>query len=220
MPIKKEICYPVFLECCHYTQDIFWEKIFEDLAYGQPPYGTYINKDFLCCSYKKKEFTYKIERKDPKILYEEIYDLLINKLGLLSQREKLKKRLAFQNIEENMKDSRKEWGNIRKKNIKNLLIEQFVIRMREKHNITLKQAKYLLSIIFLASVFRVITSKDIEYKNGQIQSIKGIDFIKNQFVFTKGLYDIEVSFSPQIVMDKKMMIDNWEKYLKDIRKLI
>ena len=79
MPIKKDIVYPIFIECLQFTEDIFWENIFEDLAYGKTPYGTYISKDFLCCKYKKKDFSYKIERKDPKILYEEVYNLLANK---------------------------------------------------------------------------------------------------------------------------------------------
>lgn len=95
MPIKKEIVYPIFLECCQYTNDIFWENIFEDLAYGKTPYGTYISKDFLCCNYKDKEFSYKIEKKNSEQLYEDIYLLLAKKLGLLSQRDKLKKKNRF-----------------------------------------------------------------------------------------------------------------------------
>jgi hypothetical protein len=50
MPAKREIAYPVFLEACQYTEDAYWENIFEELAYGKAPYGTYISKDFLCCS--------------------------------------------------------------------------------------------------------------------------------------------------------------------------
>ena len=48
-----------------------------------------------------------------------------------------------------MKENRQEWGSIRKKNIKDLLIEQYVVRMKNKHNLTLSQSKYLLSIILL-----------------------------------------------------------------------
>ena len=94
MPVKQEIIYPFFLETCQYCNDIFWETIMEDLAYGKPPHGTYISKGFLCCSYKNKEFSYKLERKDPKILYQNIYDLLTEKLGILSYKEKAQKRLA------------------------------------------------------------------------------------------------------------------------------
>ena len=117
MPIKKDLVYPFFLECCRFATDIFWENIFEDLAYGKSPYGTYISKDFLCCSYRNKDFSYKIEKKDPEVIYNELYNLLSVKLGLLSQSEKVKKRKAFKDMENTMKDTRKNWNDIKKKNI-------------------------------------------------------------------------------------------------------
>lgn len=218
MPIKKDIVYPVFLECCQHADDIFWETIFEDLAYGKPPYGTYISKDFLCCSYKKKEFSYKIERKDSQSIYTDVYDLLTKKVGILSQREKVRKRKAFSDLEENIRDSRKNWNNIRKKNIKELLIELYVSRMKIKHSLNIKQAKYLLSIIMLGMVFKVITNDDIDYADGAIRHIEGIDFIKKQVVVTRGLYNFEVSFTPNIVIEKKQMTEEWDKYLKNLRK--
>jgi hypothetical protein len=219
MPIKKEIIYPVFLECCQYVDDIFWENIFQELAYGKAPYGTYISKDFLCCSYKKKEFTYKIEKKDAETIYTEVYNLLTKKLGLLSHKEKIKKRKAFTDVEKSMKESRKNWCDIKKKNMKDLLIELYVSRMKTKHNLTIKQARYLLSIIMLAMVFKVITTEDINYKEGHIISIEGIDFLKKQVIINRDLYNLEVSFSSNIVIDKKLMSDNWDKYLKDLRKI-
>lgn len=219
MPIKKEIIYPVFLECSQYAEDTFWENIFEDLAYGKAPYGTYISKDFLCCSYKKKEFNYKIEKKNAEIIYKEVYTLLTKKLGLLSQREKVKKKKAFSDIEETIKDSRKNWSDIRKKNMKELLIELYVTRMKNKHSLSIKQARYLLSIILIAIVFKVIKSDDINYNNGYINSIQGIDFVKKQVLIEHDLYNVEVSFAPHILVDKKLMADNWEKYLENLRKI-
>ena len=219
MPIKKEIIYPVFLECCQYTDDTFWENIFEDLAYGKAPYGTYISKDFICCSYKKKEFSYRIEKKDVKTIYTEVYNLLTRKLGLLSQREKVKKRKAFTDLEEIIKESRKSWSDIKKKNMKELLIELYVTRMKIKHSLSIKQARYLLSVIMLALAFKVITGDDIEYVNEHIVHIDGIDFTNKQVIVERDLYNLEVSFAPHIVLDKKLMSDNWDKYLKDLRKI-
>ena len=118
---KKEIIYPVLLECCSYADDSFWENMFEDLAYGICPYGTYISKDFLCCSFRGKEFSYKLERKDPKVLYNDIYHLLAHKVGILSQKEKIRKRYMFHSVEKNIKESQENWVDIRKKNIKDLL---------------------------------------------------------------------------------------------------
>lgn len=219
MPIKKEIIYPVFLECCQYTDDTFWENIFEDLAYGKAPYGTYISKDFICCSYKKKEFSYRIEKKDVKTIYIEVYNLLTRKLGILSQREKVKKRKAFTDLEETIKESRKSWSDIKKKNMKELLIELYVTRMKIKHSLSIKQARYLLSVIMLALAFKVITGDDIEYVNDHIVHIDGIDFTNKQVIVERDLYNLEVSFAPHIVLDKKLMSDNWDKYLKDLRKI-
>jgi hypothetical protein len=219
MPAKREITYPVFLEACQYTEDAYWENIFEELAYGKAPYGTYISKDFLCCSYKRKEFSYKLEKKDARTVFEDVYNLLTNKLGLLSQREKLDKRKAFSEYEDTIKDSRQTWTDIRKKNIKELLIELYVVRMKKKHSLSLKQSRHLLSIITVALCFKVLTGDDICYKDGQIASIEGIDFLNKQVVIKRNLYSLETSFAPNIMLDKKLMADSWDKYLKDLRKL-
>lgn len=218
MPIRKEIIYPIFLECCQYADDTFWENIFEDLAYGKAPYGTYISKDFLCCNYKKKEFNYKIENKEASKMFDEVYNLLTKKLGLLSQKEKVKKHKAFIDAEESIKESRKNWSDIRKKNTKELLIELYVTRMKNKHSLSIKQARYLLSIIMISLIFKVIVAEDIDYRDGCIHHIEGIDFTKNHIFIERDLYKFEVSFAPHIVMDKKLMSDNWEKYLKELRK--
>lgn len=219
MPIRREIIYPILLECCQHADDTFWENIFEDLAYGKAPYGTYISKDFLCCSYKKKDFSYKIEKKDSKIIYEEIYNLLTKRLGLFSQREKVKRKKAFVELEDRIKVSRKSWSDIRKKNMKELLIELYVTKMKNKYSLSIKQSRYLLSIILISMVFKVIKQDDINYVNGHINHIEGIDFAKKQVLIQNGLYNIEVSFAPHIMVDKKVMSENWEKYLDSLRKI-
>ena len=218
MVLKKEIIYPVFLECCQHADDSFWENIFEDLAYGKTPYGTYINKNFLCCSYKNKEFSYKIERKDSDELYNDIYNLLTNKLGILSNKEKIKKRTAFNNTETRIKECRQEWGTIRKKNIRDLLVERYVVDMKNKHSLTLKQSKYLLSILFISIVFKVITSEDIEYSHGKIQNINGIEFSKKKIIIKRNIYDINTELPSDTYNNKKFISDNWEKYLNILRK--
>ena len=219
MVIKKEILYPVFLECLQFINDAFWENIFEDLAYGKTPYGTYINKDFLCCNYKNKEFSYKIEKKDPKTLYNDIYSLLGKKLGILSIRDKTNRQIDFQNIENELKECRKNWANIRKKNIKDLLIERYVLNMKNKYSLSYKQAQTLLSTIFIGLVFKVISVKDIKYSDGNITEIDGISFSNKEFKFEKNIYGNDIEFRKCILLDKNSMSDNWEKFLTSLKKL-
>jgi hypothetical protein len=215
---KKEILYPIFLECCQFAEDTFWENIFEDLVYGKTPYGTYINKNFLCCSYKNKEFSYKIERKDPKILYDDIYSLLTNKLGILSQREKNKKRIDFYRTENEIKENTQDWANIRKKNIRDTLVELYVIDMKQKYKLTNLQAKNLLSSIFIGLIFKVINSKDITYEDGKITKIEGIEFRKGGYTLIKNIYNVEYDFTLEQDTEKKVMSENWKKYLTSLKK--
>jgi hypothetical protein len=221
MPIKKEILYPVFLECCQFADDVFWEGIFEELAYGKAPYGTYISKGFICCSYKNKEFSYKIERKDPKILYDDIYKLLTEKLGILSHKEKAQKRLDFHELEKNIKQSRQDWASIRRKNIKDTMYEKYVIDMKRKYSLSVKQCKYLLSIILLSIMFKTITSKDIVYKDDKIQNIAGVEFVQGKVIVKRPLCipnSEVIAETPELDENTmKTMAENWQRYLKTLR---
>ena len=220
MPVKKEIVYPIFLECCELIDDTFWKNVFEELSYGKCPYGTYISKDFLCCNYKNKEFSYKIESKNPQQLYTDIYTLFVKKLGLLSHKDKIEKRVNFNNIELEIKECRKSWSNIRKKNIKDLLIENYVISMKKQFSLSLKQSQYLLSIIFIGMVFKVITVKDICYEDGIIKNINGISYKKKNVILEKDIYDFDINTHPYIFVEKKLMSDTWVKYIETLSKLI
>lgn len=220
MVMKKEILYPVFLECLQFTNDFFWENIFEDLAYGKTPYGTYINKDFLCCNYKDKEFSYKIEKKEPELLYNDVLFLLGKKLGILSSKDKNNKQIDFKNIENELKECRKNWSNIRKKNIKDLLIERYVLNMKDKYLLTFKQAQELLSHIFIGLVFKVISVKDIKYNDGVITSIDGITFENKKINMQKNIYDNEIEFRKCIIIDKNEMSENWYKYISNLKKIV
>ena len=220
MVIKKEILYPVFLECLQFTNDFFWENIFEDLSYGKTPYGTYINKDFLCCNYKDKEFSYKIEKKEPEQLYKDIIFLLGKKVGILSLKDKNNKQIDFKNIENELKECRKNWSNIRKKNIKDLLIERYVLNMKDRYLLTFKQAQELLSHIFIGLVFKVISVKDIKYSDGVITSIDGITFENKKINMEKNIYDNEIEFRKCILIDKNEMSENWYKYISNLKKIV
>jgi len=215
---KKDILYPIFLECCQFTTDNYWENIFQELAYGKTPYGSYISKDYLCCNYKNKEFIYKIEVKDPEIIYEEVYNLLFNKLGLQSYQQKIQKRSDFNDIEDNIRNSRNSWNTIRKKNIKDLLIEKYIIEMKSKYSLSTSQCKNLMSTIFVALMFKVITAKDIVYKDGIITNIYGITFSNQTVHINRNIFVPTSNINTDIIFDKMSICDTWEKYINDLVK--
>ena len=216
----NELIYPIFLEVCKYAdEDIFWKYVFEDLAYGRAPYGTYITKNFMCCNYKGKEFSYKIEvTKQPEVLFDEIYNLLHTKFGLLSDKDKIKKRQIFDSVNDN-KDWNNNWNSIKKKNIKNIIIENFIIKQKTKNLLSIKQARKLLSLIIIGIIFKTITSDDINYENGQINEIEGIKFEEKKICVTKNICDFGSNLLPEIVIEKKTMSDNWDKYISSLKKI-
>jgi hypothetical protein len=208
MPIKKEIIYPIFLECCIHIEDLYWKQIFEDLSYGKCPYGCYINKQYLCCSFKGKEFIYKIENKDPGELYEDVYDLLHRKLGILSedQRKNKIKSIELQDIDWKTK----KWNNIKKKNIKDLIIDNYIISMKKKYKLSDITALELKNTIITGIIFKTITPKEIKYENGIIISISGIDFEKGKVIYEQVLK--QYKYQSEKISDKntkKLLIDNY-----------
>jgi len=220
MPIKKEIIYPIFLECSSLAEDPILKNIFEDLAYGITPYGTYISKNFFCCNYKDKEFSYKIDPSlNSQILYNDIQNLITTNLNILSSKDKNKKRLDFKQIEQELKDSHKTWLSIKKKNIKDILIEKYIIDMKNKFSLTIKQCKLLLSSINTAIILKIINQKDILYENEKITKIEGIEFETGKVIIKKNIYSINTSFAPEIIFDKKNISDNWDKHISQLKKI-
>ena len=127
-------------------------------------------------------------------------------------------KIDFFNIEEELKEGRKNWSNIRKKNIKDLLIENYVIDMKNKYFLSIKQSQYLLSIIFIAMVFKVINVKDIHYENGKIEHIDGIEIKNKKINVLRNIYNTEIPLNNCIIIEPILMSDNWEKYILNLKK--
>lgn len=187
MVVKREILYPFMLNCCTFTNDNFWKSIFEDLAYGIPPSGTFLSKNVLFCTLKDKTFSYKIENIDPSVLYTRIYEILTNKLGIYSSEEYKNKLQLFNNLENRLREDIDDWNKIRKKNIKELLIEKYIIDSMLKYNVPFEKSKKIMALIYLAFQFKVLTSKHINFSNGKISSIEGIEFKNGNLVLSQDL---------------------------------
>ena len=204
----KIIKYPLFLSASTLTTDEYWRSLFEDLSYGICPYGTYMYKDCICSSFKGKEFTYKIEGTDHVKIYNDIYGLLNKKMNIMSNIDKLSKRTNYNSIGQSIINTKLTWSSIKKKNTKDTLIEEFVINMKAKYKLTFKQSRILLSELNTFFCLKVLSSKDVVYKEGSINSINGVTFKKGSFEITK---DMKLKRLNNIVQlsESKLMSDNW-----------
>ena len=211
----KDIIYPLMIECSRLTDDVFWQNIFENLSIGKAPYGCYISKNHLMCTYKGKEFMYKLDDTIKSIdnIFFDIYTFLNKKLGLVSQKEKTSKQALFIQIEDQLKEENKQWSNIRKKNNKDMIIEKFVITSWKKYNLSLKKARYLLSLLYLLIGFKIVSNKDINYKNGVIESINGVELFENDIKITKKMYYTNMPILQEDPTIKINVASTWSKYI-------
>ena len=182
----KEIIYPFFLKCTEYASDNYWNNIFENLSYGICPYNTYIHNNYFCCNHKVHKFKYYLLDREPKDLYTDIHKLLSN-MGLISNKDKLN----IYKLSNNKYDS---WIDIKKKSIKQNLIEKFVINKKKEYNLDYSKTYLLLNKIILGILLKTINYKHIIYEDNHILDITCINFCKHDFKFLHDIYNYNSNY--------------------------
>ncbi len=189
MKSKHVLLYPLFLRCCLYIVDPFWKYIFEDLAYNKTPYGIVVNEDGLHSIIKHKEFSVLFEGKSDQEIAFEVCKGLSEKLSILSQKDHIFRRNAYENAYDKVMKSITSWNDIKKKRIKDLLIEQYVLKMKADFKLSMPLTRILYSIVFIGLQFKTITAKHIIYIEGRITKISGIRFTSHQIHCDTSLMD-------------------------------
>lgn len=215
--MRKELLYPQFLEILKFEEDPFWKSIFEEMAYGICPYGSYLNKGFLCCNFKGKEFNYKIENSNDEKLYQDVKNLLFKKVGIQSSLDRIKNIEDFKKSQEELSDIlQNKWSSIKKKSLKDHFIENYVIDCKKTYNLTDIEVKKLLFLIHFGILFKKIQNKDIKYENGKILSIDGIEISEDGKVNCDIIFSDYESVQSKIkFVEKQDFRELWEKYIKN-----
>lgn len=198
MPLKRDVIYPIFLKCvCYSENDTFWKETFEELSYGICFQGSYISKGFICSNVKGKEFTYKFIDKEPEKIYNDITKLFKEKLNIMSKNDRIILINEFEEVEKNLKNIKNsEWNDIKKKSLKDILFQNFLIRSKKDYELTDYQLKKIYNSINLGLMLKSIKNTDIIYDKGEIKEIKGITFSKGKYHIDIDIYsglDEEVS---------------------------
>jgi hypothetical protein len=196
-PVRRDVIYPIFLKCISYIEDDFWKETFEEMSYGNCYQGSYISKGFLCSNVKGKEFVYKFIDKEPSKIYHDVSKLLKEKLNIMSKNDRKILISEFEEVEKIIKLAKNtEWAEIKKKSYKDILFQNFLIKMKNEYDLRENQIKRLYNSINLGLMLKSIKNSDIIYKNGEILEIKGIQFTKNKYKIDIDIYsglDEEVS---------------------------
>ena len=217
MTDPAHLIYPIFLQCTSYCIDKFWINIFNNLAYGITPYGSYIYKDTLTYKTKSdKSFSCIIDTDtEPFALYTNVYDLIHTTMGITSPSQRLDMSNEFETADDR---DRTDWATIKKKNVKDMLIDLYALKVMNDHGRSMEDTRHLRGFICTAMAFKAITSTDITMMNGRIDSIKGIDF-DDTGVLTH-ITDIYINDNEDVQSTRggkrTSMSLNWLKYLEGL----
>jgi hypothetical protein len=219
----NELTFPVFLECRNYAPDKFWSKIFEDLAYNQPPPGVFIKNNHLCFNKNKQNISYYIySENNYEKLFKYIYNLLHSDVGILSPNEKAENINKFNTSFFILKDKNISWSDIRKKHIKDVFIELFIIKIKNKYNLSIKESKKLLSVIQTSFLFKNKSNNDVHFENGEIKSINGLMLSEKTYIFDEQLFtqeeEEEEEDQTKYILNINLLINLWSKYLNENNK--
>lgn len=188
--MKREVLYPIFLKCVPFVQnDLFWKETFEDMAYGICYGGSYITKGVLCSKVKGREFVYKFSDREPEKVYADVMRLLRDRLNIMSRNERKAMIDEIVQMEANLNNLRNmEWSEIKKKSLKDVLFQNFLIKMKNTYELKDPQVKKLYKTINLGLMLKSIKNSDIVYTDGEIQEIRGFSFSRGRYRVDLDIY--------------------------------
>jgi len=209
----------VFQRCADIAEDDFWQGIFINLSKGAAPNGVYVNNGSLCCSYKNKEFSYVFDSPDKEIanIYKDIKLIFQEKMNVLSTAERRDRLSKFNDIQSALTKRRIKWSDIRKKSIKDGILERWVLEQTRPFKFSRQHTMRILSTIKMYINFRLIKSEDINYVNSTITGINGVSFTKDGLVTEKDLTDLAADkIDEDDATSSKNIRVAWDKYVHSL----
>ena len=217
----KELIHPVFLRCCQLTPDLFWQCVFENLAYGNAPYGTYVHKGSLCCRIRGSRFSYKIGSKSPDQLYAEVRSLLTEKRGMTSPSENAARARDMEASDKRERESHLSWSCIKRKSVRQLYLELFVASSKEKYGLSPEKTRQLSAAIAMGRSFKLISQSSVVFEDGAVSEIGGVRLFDGGFELSGRLAGeigapIRLPLAQSKYEASPLLADLWPKYLKSL----
>ena len=187
------IIHPCFQECQHFTLDQFWKDIFLLCSCNKFPRGvrydsklkTLFVRTPIAGGRTKVEVISLPD--EPEKLYLVLMKIFKEKLTIFSSLDLQFKREELKNVQSQKKiDLDCEWKKLKPRALKDQIIINYVSRLKKEQNLSVKEAKLLLSRIQLGFQLKKLSSDDVCYSDREIQSINGLeyDISKKEWVIT------------------------------------
>lgn len=203
---KKNVIFPIFIKCAEICKDDFWKQLFEDMGYGKHPKNIFISDKTINIGKNKPAFYF--DNLSEQEIVNQLIPFLQTHTSLYSCSDLKKRKTLIQQLK-NDRDyiNSIKWPQIRKTTLKKIFLLNFVDAKRVEHNLSWDTATKLYNIL-LVEIFKQGMSKRIDYQNGVIISIDGLEFIDGDFVMEK-----EDEGKNKVSKTQKKF-SRWENYMK------
>jgi len=176
----KKLKNPYFYEFINFIVDPYWEQIFENCSHGKFPknsgFANTTNSVWCKDSKQKETFWYKLIG-DPQTDFLNLKNFFKTNLNLKSKLDKIHNRDQFNLLKEELEKSYKlSWKEIKKKSIKDALIRNYILSLKENYNLDFDKTIILSRVIRLGLLFNWISSDHIDYKDKKIIDIKNLEY--------------------------------------------
>jgi len=165
---NPKILFPIFFQCIKYTDNKYFKTIFENIGYGNLPIGIHITNSAI---YFENKLICSINN-NPK----EIYDNM--KTIMNTFKKENDKEIIYET-----------WNQIKKKSIKDVYIQNYLIEMQKKYNLTLTQIKKAYNFITIALLLKLLDKEDLDYQNNKINKIRNISFEYKKIYLKNEIFD-------------------------------
>jgi hypothetical protein len=170
------ILHPIFEQCTRHITDPFWISIFNQAAIGKFPRGFLFKDNSL--TYKRGTKISRIDLStDPVTAATELMTFFGRMAGIMSTADQDRSR---QELEDRLTESVSlhtcTWADIKKKKVREMLIGTFVEDLVKQYELVDRERIQLRSMINLGFILGHFSSTNVQFSQGRIHGIAGLDF--------------------------------------------
>ena len=221
----KPVINPIFEKCANLTEDEFWNSIFMDCSRGKFPRGFFFKNNLLTHKRGSKMTTLEISKSATET-YTDVINFFQVKAGIMSQedRKRLQQREDERILEQMEKEKDISWGQIRKENLKEVLLNEFICDLCERMDLNEEEKRELITTIKKGIMLKCFNSNNIIMSEGKIVEIDGLIYneetreyeIDDMYIQKKAKKETSLGIEKDEKNSDINFLEIWRKYLEGL----
>jgi len=205
--VKKSVSFPLFQKCSEFCRDEFWKQLLRDMSIGKMPKNILVvNKNLV--SNGKRNQSINLECDVEESLTVKIIEFIQVNCSIFSIIDIKKKNILINQIKKDNTENKKlKWQQIRKSHLRKMFLLDFVYKNKTNYDLNWTQARSLYKQCedFLSCKG---SSRKVNFENGEIISIEGVDI-------SPGSFEVQKGHEQQKTTKQCKKETRWENYLRD-----